>query len=145
VEELESVLGSVKVNRGSVGDKEVPKAPGMKYTHYAPEADMIIVKGELKSMVKKIQELIAEKVDKGLKVGVLASDETESSYKDCRVLSLGSRTDTSAIASNVFEKLREFDRIGVDIIFAEALDERHMGMAVMNRMKKAAGFNIIEV
>jgi L-threonylcarbamoyladenylate synthase len=96
-------------------------------------------------MVKKIQELIAEKVDKGLKVGVLASDETESSYKDCRVLSLGSRTDTSAIASNVFEKLREFDRIGVDIIFAEALDERHMGMAVMNRMKKAAGFNIIEV
>ena len=145
VEELESVLGSVKVNRGSVGDKEVPKAPGMKYTHYAPEADMIIVKGELKSMVKKIQELIAEKVDKGLKVGVLASDETESRYKDCRVLSLGSRTDTSAIASNVFEKLREFDRIGVDIIFAEALDERHMGMAVMNRMKKAAGFNIIEV
>jgi L-threonylcarbamoyladenylate synthase len=145
VEELESVLGSVKVNRGSVGDKEVPKAPGMKYTHYAPEADMIIVKGELKSMVKKIQELIAEKVDKGLKVGVLASDETESCYKDCRVLSLGSRTDTRAIASNVFEKLREFDRIGVDIIFAEALDERHMGMAVMNRMKKAAGFNIIEV
>jgi L-threonylcarbamoyladenylate synthase len=61
------------------------------------------------------------------------------------VLSLGSRTDSRAIASNVFEKLREFDKIGVDIIFAEALDERHMGMAVMNRMKKAAGFNIIEV
>ena len=145
LEELESVLGSVRVNRGRVGDAEVPKAPGMKYTHYAPEADMIIVKGELADVKKKIQELVSENVGKGLKVGVLASDETESYYKDCRVLSLGSRTKTEVIASNIFEKLREFDKIGVDIIFAEAMDEKHMGMAVMNRMKKAAGFNIIEV
>jgi len=76
---------------------------------------------------------------------VLASDETESYYENCRVLSLGSRTKADVIASNVFEKLREFDKMGVDIIFAEALDEKHMGMAVMNRMNKAAGFNIIEV
>jgi L-threonylcarbamoyladenylate synthase len=76
---------------------------------------------------------------------VLVSDETESYYQGCSVLSLGSRTNTKVIASNVFEKLREFDKLGVDIIFAEALDENHMGMAVMNRMNKAAGFNIIEV
>lgn len=145
VEELEGVLGQVKINRGRVGDSEVPKAPGMKYTHYAPEADMIIVKGELENIKKKIQELVSENAGKGLKVGVLASDETKSYYKDCRVLSLGSRTKTEVIASNIFGKLREFDKIGVDIIFAEALDEKHMGMAVMNRMKKAAGFNIIEV
>lgn len=145
LEELESLIGPVRVNRGIVGDSEVPKAPGMKYTHYAPNANMIIVKGKVGDIKKKIQELVSENAGKGMKVGVLASDETESYYRDCRVLSLGSRTDTGIIASNVFEKLREFDKIGVDIIFAEAFDESHMGMAVMNRMKKAAGFNIIEV
>ena len=145
LEELESILGSVELDRGSVGKAGVPKAPGMKYTHYAPEADMIIVKGELDRIVKKIQELVRENASKGLKVGVLASDETKGYYQGCRVLSLGSRTNTEVIASNIFEKLREFDKLGVDIIFAEALDEKHMGMAVMNRMKKAAGFNIIEV
>lgn len=145
LEELESVLGTVRVSSGKVEDKEVPKAPGMKYTHYAPNADMVIVKGKLDSIKKKIQELVTEYSAKGMKVGVLASDETSGYYKDCRVLSLGSRSDVSIIASNIFEKLREFDKIDVDIIIAEAFDESHMGMAVMNRMKKAAGFHIIEV
>jgi L-threonylcarbamoyladenylate synthase len=145
IEELESILGPVELDRGSVSETGIPKAPGMKYTHYAPEADMIIVKGELDSIKKKIQELVRENTAKGLKVGVLVSDETENYYQGCSVLSLGSRTNTKVIASNVFEKLREFDKLEVDIIFAEALDENHMGMAVMNRMNKAAGFNIIEV
>jgi L-threonylcarbamoyladenylate synthase len=145
VEELESILGPVLINRGGVGEKEVPKAPGMKYTHYAPDADMVLVKGELENIKKKIQELVREHSEKGLKVGVLASDETESFYKDCIVLSLGSRTNAKVIASNVFRRLREFDKIGVDIIFAEAYSEKYVGMAVMNRMKKAAGSNIIEV
>lgn len=145
LEELERILGPVLVNRGGVGEKEVPKAPGMKYTHYAPDADMIIVKGELENIKKKIQELVRENAGKGLKVGVLACDETEGYYRDCVVLSLGSRTNAKVIASNVFRRLREFDKIGVDIIFAEAFSEKYVGMAVMNRMKKAAGSNIIEV
>lgn len=145
LEELESTFGDVLVERGRVGESDIPKAPGMKYTHYAPNADMIIVKGELENIVRKIQELICESSGKGLRVGVLASDETAGCYKDCIVLSLGSRSNAGAIASNIFEKLREFDETGADIIFAEAFDEKHMGMAVMNRMKKAAGFNIVEV
>jgi L-threonylcarbamoyladenylate synthase len=145
VEELESVLGTVGIDPGSVGNSGTPKAPGMKYTHYSPEADMMLVKGDVDSIKKKIQELVTESAGKGLRVGVLASDETKGYYKDCSVLSLGSRTNPGVIASNVFEKLREFDKLGVDIIFAEAMDEKHIGMAVMNRMKKAAGFNIIEV
>ncbi len=144
-EELKSILGSVTLDPGSVGETGVPKAPGMKYTHYAPEADMVIVRGELESMKRKIQERISESAGKGMRVGVLASDETKDYYKDCLVLSLGSRTNTGIIASNVFEKLRQFDKMGVDIIYAEALDEKSLGTAVMNRMKKAAGFNIIEV
>lgn len=145
LEELEGLLGPVLVNRGNVGDKEVPKAPGMKYTHYAPDADMVIVKGELDNIRRKIQELVDESTGKGLKPGVLASDETRDHYRNCVVLSLGSRTNSSIIASNVFKRLREFDKLGVDIIFAEAFSEKHVGMAVMNRMKKAAGSNIIEV
>jgi L-threonylcarbamoyladenylate synthase len=145
LEELEGVLGTVELDPGSVGNKGVPKAPGMKYTHYAPEAPMIIVKGQLESIKNKIQEQVRENLGKGLRVGVLASDETKSYYKGCNVLTLGSRLNSEVIASNVFEKLREFDKLGVDIIFAEAFDENHMGTAVMNRMKKAAGFNIIEV
>ncbi len=144
-EELEKVLGFVKVEGGMVGESEIPKAPGMKYTHYAPDADMVIVKGELENTIKKIQELALESAGRGLRVGVLASDETMERYRDCRVLSLGSRANAEIIASNIFERLREFDNIGVDIIFAEAFNEDHIGMAVMNRMKKAAGFNIIEV
>lgn len=145
IEELQCILGQVRINRGRVGDAEVPKAPGMKYTHYAPDAQMIIVKGEPSKVKEKIQELIGENLGKGLKVGVLATDETESLYRDCRVLSLGSRTKAEVAASNIFDRLREFDKLGVDIIFAEAFDEKYMGVALMNRMKKAAGFNIIEV
>jgi L-threonylcarbamoyladenylate synthase len=145
LEELEILLGPVRVCGRKVGDKKIPKAPGMKYTHYAPDADMIIVNGELNNVKMKIQELATEYSSRGMKVGVLASDETAGYYKACKVLSLGSRLDARVIASNIFEKLREFDKIGVDIILAEAFDESHLGMAVMNRMKKAAGFNIIEV
>lgn len=145
LEELREVLGEVAVDRGIVDEKTVPKAPGMKYTHYAPEADMIIVKGELTKVKARIQQLVDDKVSRGLKAGVLASDETRDFYRGCTVLSMGSRTSAEDIASNIFEKLREFDKTGVDIIFAEALEEEHIGMAVMNRMKKAAGFNIIEV
>jgi L-threonylcarbamoyladenylate synthase len=145
VEELESILGEVELDRGSLEASGTPKAPGMKYTHYSPEADMVLVKGEPERVKHKIQALVDENNGKGLKVGVLAFDESAGYYTNCSVLSLGSRTNPGLIASNVFGKLREFDKIGVDIIFAEAMDEKHMGMAVMNRMKKAAGFNIIEV
>lgn len=145
LEELREVLGEVAVDRGIVDKNIVPKAPGMKYTHYAPEADMVIVKGELRKIREKIQQLVDEKVSAGFDVGVLASDETKDFYRNCTVLSMGSRTRVGDIASNIFEKLREFDKTGVDIIFAEAMEEEYIGMAVMNRMKKAAGFNIIEV
>lgn len=145
LEELRKVLGEVAVDRGIVDEKTVPKAPGMKYTHYAPEADMVIVKGELPKIREKIQQLVDESVRKGFKAGVLASEETKNYYRNCTVLSMGSRTRMEDIASNIFEKLREFDKTGVDKIFAEALEEEYIGRAVMNRMKKAAGFNIIEV
>ncbi len=144
-EELAEVLGEVRIDKGLLDAHCTPKSPGMKYTHYAPDADMVIVKGSINSVQEKIQALAASKASEGLSVGVLASDETAGYYKNVNVLSLGSRKNYAVIASNVFEKLREFDIIGVDVIYAEAYDEQGMGLAVMNRMKKAAGFNMIEV
>lgn len=144
-EALSETLGEVGIDKGLPDRQDIPKAPGMKYTHYAPAAQMVIIKGESGRARERIQALADEKKARGLHVGVLASDETAGCYRNCRVLSLGSRKNLALIASNVFEKLREFDKIGVDIIYAEAFDEREMGLAVMNRMKKAAGFNIIEV
>ncbi len=144
-EELSAVLGQVKIDKGLVDSETVPKAPGMKYTHYAPEAAMTIVRGELEAVVNTILKLATEQKSKGKKVGILATDETKHHYKDGLVISMGSRENMYTAAARVFDTLREFDKQQVDIIFAEALNEESIGMAVMNRLKKAAGFNIIEV
>lgn len=144
-EELREILGEVNIDRGILDKDTVPKAPGMKYTHYAPEAEMVIVKGEAEAVKKAVQEFADKGAVAGKKVGVLTFDEAEGFYKNCSVISLGSRKDIEAAAMNIFAALREFDRLKVDIIYAEALEEKHIGAAVMNRMKKAAGFNIVEV
>lgn len=144
-EELSAALGQVEIDKGLVDRQTVPKAPGMKYTHYAPEAAMTIVRGELEAAVNTIIKLTTEQKSQGKKVGILATDETKHSYKDGLVISIGSRENMYTAASRVFDTLREFDKQQVDIIFAEALSEDNIGMAVMNRLKKAAGFNIIEV
>lgn len=145
LEELQAVLGEVHIDKGLVDKAATPKAPGMKYTHYAPEAQMVIVKGELQNVVAKIQQLAAEQKNQGKRVGILATAETEQSYKDCIVISMGSRENLYTAASAIFDALRQFDKQQLDIIYAEALNEENIGMAVMNRLKKAAGFNIIEV
>lgn len=144
-EELKAVLGQVEIDKGLVNKEAIPKAPGMKYTHYAPEGDMTIVRGELDAVVKAIQSLIEKQKGQGKKVGVLATDETKDSYKDSLIISMGSRKNMYTAAAIIFDALREFDKQKVDVIFAEALSEDNIGMAVMNRLKKAAGFSIIDV
>ena len=145
LEELQAVLGEVHIDRGLVDQTTVPKAPGMKYAHYAPEAQMIIVKGQLQNVVSKIQQLTAEQKDQNKLVGILATEETKQNYQSGIVISMGSRSNLYTAAAAIFDALRQFDMQKVDIIYAEALSEENIGMAVMNRLKKAAGFNIIEV
>ncbi len=144
-EDLTQIIGKVNIDPGLIDSDAVPKAPGMKYTHYAPKADMVIIKGEIEAVKNKIQQMVDINAQNNLLTGVLASEETKNSYKNCRVISLGRRSNTEEIASRIFAALREFDKTDVDIILAEAIEEKYIGMAVMNRMKKAAGFNIIEV
>lgn len=122
-----------------------PKAPGMKYRHYAPKAELKIIKGDLKSSVEEIKKLTEEYKAKGKNVGIMATDETKNCYGKGQIMSLGSRDDLETIARNLFSVLRSFDSKNVDIILSEAFEEKGIGIAIMNRLKKSAGFNIIEV
>lgn len=144
-EELQAVLGEVRVDRGLISGEATPKAPGMKYTHYAPEAPMTIIKGELSNVVRTIQQLANQQAEQGKKVGILATEETLKNYQEGVVISLGSRSNLYDAAAAIFDALRQFDKHCVDLIYAESLSEENIGMAVMNRLKKAAGFHIIEV
>lgn len=122
-----------------------PKAPGMKYRHYAPKASLKIIDGDLQKTIAKIDEIVQNYIDDGKRVGVLTTDETINSYKYGVKLSLGSRNDLSTIAKNLFRCLREFDDKNVDIIISESFKEEGIGIAIMNRLKKAAAYDITKI
>ncbi|CAB1254025.1 tRNA(NNU) t(6)A37 threonylcarbamoyladenosine modification; threonine-dependent ADP-forming ATPase [Clostridiaceae bacterium BL-3] len=127
-------------------DKNIrPKAPGMKYRHYAPNAPVKIVNGDLKKTIAKINEMVQNYIDENKVVGVIATDETKDFYKKGLVVSLGSRSNMLSVSKNLFETLRSFDDKKVDIILSEAFEEKGIGVAVMNRLNKSAGFDIIKV
>lgn len=147
LEMLKEVLGEVNVDKAVVSSLEkgeLPKAPGMKYTHYSPDAEVVIVKGDRDKMVDKINELISL-TDRGIKVGVIATEENKDRYKNCEVLVTGSIKEPVEIASNLFKMLRKCDYHNIDKVFAEGLTEDELGLAIMNRLKKAAGYCIIEI
>lgn len=122
-----------------------PKAPGMKYKHYAPKAKVRIVSGDNEKVVEKIQEMVHNYIDNGKKVGILSSKENADRYKEGEVISIGSLNKLEEVAQNLFEDLRKFDDINVDVILAEAYEEKGVGIAIMNRLKKSAGYDIINV
>lgn len=119
-----------------------PKAPGMKYKHYAPKAKVKMVQGPINKMVEKIREMVHNYIDEDLKVGIMATDETISMYDEGIVKSLGTRQDLTSVTKNLFEMLRSFDDLGVDVIITEAFEEKGLGVAIMNRLKKSCGFDI---
>lgn len=147
-EMLEQLLGHAEIDPAVMGRSDgdiVPRAPGMKYKHYSPKAEVIMVSGEREKVVEKINGLISLNTGNGLKTGVLSTDETKSFY-DCEVvLSLGKREDETELGSNLFKALREFDELKVDVVYSEVFKETGKGLAIMNRLKKAAGYNLIEV
>lgn len=122
-----------------------PKAPGMKYRHYAPKAPVKIVQGDLKKTIEKINEIVQNYIDENKVVGIMATDETVKYYEKGIVISLGSRENMISVSQNLFETLRMFDDKEVDIIITEAFEEKGVGVAVMNRLKKSAGFDIVKV
>lgn len=122
-----------------------PKAPGMKYRHYAPNAKVKIISGERKKTIEKINEMVDYYIDNNKKVCILTIEENEKEYKKGMKIILGSRENLLVIAQNLFESLRKCDDLGADVILAEAYEEKGVGIAIMNRLNKAAGFDIIKV
>ena len=122
-----------------------PKAPGMKYRHYAPHADLQLVEGETDKVVETINALVQEKLAEGKKVGVICTDETRDRFPLGEVRSVGARAKQETIAHNLFAVLREFDDLDVDCIYSESFSKDHLGQAIMNRLTKAAGYHILNV
>ena len=145
LEQLQEVLGEVRVDKGLTDEKETPKAPGMKYAHYAPDAPMYIIKGSTDKVAPKINELTKAAEAEGKKVGILAASSNGYLYDSDVVIGFGEGGNMEEIGTNIFHALRELDRMKLDIIYAEAVDEKGIGVAIMNRMKKAAANRIIEV
>lgn len=146
-EMLEKVLGQVELDKGLISeDSSVkPKAPGMKYRHYAPKAPLIIVEGEAEQVRKKINELAEQHRREGKRCGIIATDESCSCYQCSVIKSIGSRADEQTIAQHLYGILREFDQIDVDVIYSESFETPQMGQAIMNRLIKAAGHQIVTV
>lgn len=126
-------------------DDERPRAPGMKYKHYAPNASLTIIRGESSKVTDYINERIKEHAAKGEKAAALAYDETFEEFHTNIKLSAGSKRQPGIIAANLFDCLREFDKIDIDFIYAEGFPEEGIGLAIMNRLKKAAGYNVIDI
>ncbi|MBD8940469.1 MAG: threonylcarbamoyl-AMP synthase, partial [Lachnospiraceae bacterium] len=144
---LEEVIGKTEIDRAILSDDSgiKPKAPGMKYRHYAPKASLTIVEGEQEKVTAKINELLKEGEAAGEKIGVIASTETAADYLGGIVRTIGSRSDELSISRHLFGILRDFDTLQVDRIYSESFETPQMGQAIMNRLMKAAGHQVMEV
>ena len=148
MEMLEKVVGKVGIDKaitGPVSPDVKPKAPGMKYKHYAPKAELTMFKGELKNVVEHINNLTDKNVKLGIKTGIIACEGTKDMYKAGEVLSIGSRNNEDTIAHNLYGVLRKFDDMNVDVIYGETFEDNRLGQAIMNRLLKAAGYHVEKV
>ena len=145
-EMLQEVVGEVQIDKGLDADsKTPPKAPGMKYRHYAPKAELMIVEGSSEAVVEKINALVRENEEKGICTGIIGTEETISRYPAGIVKCMGTRNDELSISSHLYGILREFDESDAKVIYSESFEEGAMGSAIMNRLLKAAGHKIIHV
>ena len=144
---LEEVLAEVDEDSTLMRDDsgQAPRAPGMKYRHYAPRGDLTVIGGAEENVVSYINEKCAEQNRINKRTGVIGTDETIGRYCADVRRSVGSRTDEEQIARELFRILREFDDEHVEIIYAEAFDDSGIGRAIMNRLLKAAGHKLINV
>lgn len=144
---LAQVIGEVHMDTGLVdkNSRQKPKAPGMKYRHYAPKAEMIVINGKQQLVAAKIKELAKRSTKEGRKVGIIAAQETAEYYEQGVVLCIGERQDEETIAHNLYKILRTLDESDVDIILSESFSTPQMGDAIMNRLLKAAGYQVLEV
>ena len=146
-EMIEECIGETAVDQTILSSESgvAPKAPGMKYRHYAPKAELIIVEGDSQKVVDYINKQIEKNKALGRSVGIICTDETKQCFEADSIKSVGKRQSSEDIARNLFRVLREFDNEKIDIIYSESFSKEGVGMAIMNRLRKAAGQTIIEL
>jgi len=147
LEMLRETVGQVEIDPAIQGPPKEgmrPKAPGMKYRHYAPKADLTLVEGSRDAVAAAINRLAAERIAEGKRVGIICTEETYGLYTQGILRSLGVRAHEETIAHNLFAVLREYDDLGVDCIYSESFSEDHLGQAIMNRLTKAAGYHTVK-
>ena len=145
---LKEVCEDITIDKGIKGkpsEEFKPKAPGMKYRHYAPKAKVQIIKGNKEKTIEKINEIVQNYIESKKSVAVLCTNELRDKIFNAEVISLGSINNLNDIAKNIFESLRICDDLKVDLILCEAFNEEGIGLAIMNRLNKAAAFDIINV
>ena len=142
-EDLESVIGKVNIDPAleKKEDNIKAKAPGMKYKHYSPNADVYIVSGEINNVAKKVNELCNDNIKHGLKSAVMCMEQNKTKY-NCDTIVLGDKMEE--IASNLFDALISADEQKYDIVYTEEFPNCGIGRAIMNRLFKSAGYKIIK-
>ncbi|MBQ5928685.1 MAG: threonylcarbamoyl-AMP synthase [Oscillibacter sp.] len=141
LEDLERLIGHIDVDKavtGKLEEGEKPKAPGMKYRHYAPKAPVTVVTGSPEASAAEITRRVSPTS------GVICFDEYVHMFPEQEVHALGPAADKLTQAQRVFDALRTFDGSAVTEVYAQCPDNRGLGLAIGNRLKKAAGFHIIE-
>ncbi|MFC0471701.1 L-threonylcarbamoyladenylate synthase [Halalkalibacter kiskunsagensis] len=132
-EEIEALIGPIQVDPSLHSENDAPLSPGMKYTHYSPTGTLYLVEDQT-----KIAPLIKQAQFEGKRVGVLTTTENEHKYEADVVVACGSRENLATVASGLYESLRMFDEKEAEIIFSEVFPNEHLGIAIMNRLQKAA-------
>jgi L-threonylcarbamoyladenylate synthase len=139
-EQLEEVVGQVKVDAGLTDQSQAPISPGMKYRHYAPDAPLHLVEGPRDF----IQQLVDDKRKEGFKVGVLTTEENINFYQADNIIACGRRNELPTVAASLYDTLRKFNDTQADIIYSEMFPAEGVGHAIMNRLMKAAGHRVIK-
>jgi len=142
-EMLTEVLGFVEIDKGLLDDKNFkPKAPGMKYRHYAPKASMYLLEGEA---CEGLASWTIKALAAGKRVGVLCSEKLAMQLPKSERVIASAWTTKEELASELFFLLRDFDRTCPDIILSEGVSDEGIGLAIMNRMRKAAGYQEVVI
>ena len=144
-ERIAEICGGVAVDDAvlrPLREGERPRSPGMKYRHYAPTGALTIVRGDPDAVIDRIRRLYDDALAGGKRPLILALEDHIPAYGERRALSLG--PDAAAMAHAIFARLRDADALNADAIFSEATDTTGLGLAVMNRLERAAGFHIVE-
>jgi len=143
-EMLQEALNQEHIDQVILGEEttDAPKAPGMKYKHYAPKGELIIIEGNEQAVIKRINQLVNAAKLAGEKTGVISTEGMQHAYCADVVKNLGEKENPMENAYNLYRVLRELDDEEVTKIYSESFCTKGMGQAVMNRLLKAAGNHI---